>query len=373
MRFGTVVRRALYAGLAAMVVVGATTGSAGAASINAASIGASSSNSSSSGIASAGTTGSSPKGPPPRLGVAGGAVPNVITTPADGVFQYAQASQSTLADGARGYYTIAKPVVAQSDAHSLAELAVQSSDQKQVIEVGWTVDRALNGDDDPHLFVFHWIDGVRTCYNGCGFVPFNEPGYTAGMKLPVTSKPVQFNILHHGTEWRVGYNGHWVGAFPDSEWGNRFKVTGLVQWFGEVAAATASSCTEMGNGQPANSATAARIERMGFAPARITAAFATNATSPDAYSVLRTGTDSLRFGGPGACRTVPNIVGLPKTLAAGAITNSGFTVGSATPMVDPLCDNLNTVISQTPAAGSRLPSGSRVNYQFGAPPRTGCP
>ena len=363
MKFGTVIRRALYAGCAAMVVAGAVTGSASASSITGGP----------GKIAPQATTESTPKGQPPPVGANAAEAPNVITTPADGMFQYAQASQSVLSDGARGYYTIAKPVLAPGDSHSLAELAVESSDQMQVIEVGWTVDRGLNGDDDPHLFVFHWIDGARTCYNACGFVPFNEPGYTAGMKLPVTSNPVQFNILHHGTEWRVGYNGHWVGAFPDSEWTNRFKVTGLVQWFGEVATPTASSCTEMGNGQPASSATAARIERIGFAPARVTAAIATGATSPDAYSVLRTGADSMRFGGPGSCRTVPNIVGTPKTLAAGTITNAGLIAGRATPITDTSCNNVNMVVTQTPAAGSRIPSGSRVNYQFGAPPKTGCP
>jgi hypothetical protein len=367
MKFGNVIKRALSAGCVAALVTGFAAGSASASLATGASDPS----------AAQVTTQVAPKGQPPQVGsstVPGAvAAPQVITTPADGMFQYAQASQFVFADGARGYFTIPKPILAPGDSHSLAELAVQSSDQRQVIEVGWTVDRALNGDDDPHLFVFHWIDGVRTCYNACGFVPFNEPGYSAGMKLPVTTTPTQFNILHHGAEWRVGYNGHWVGAFPDSEWGNRFKVAGLVQWFGEVASPTASSCTEMGNGQPAGSATAARIERIGFAPARVTPAIATFATSPDAYSVLRTGTDSMRFGGHGSCRTVPNLVGTFKAFADGVITTAGLVPGRATPQADRFCENINTVISQTPAAGTRVPSGSAVNYVFGERPKTPCP
>ncbi len=365
MKFSTVFRRALYAGCAAIMLagtVGAVAGTASASTITAGPTG----------NAAQETAQPPSKGRPPLVGSTTVA-PNVITTPADGMFQYAQASQFVFADGARGYFTIPKPVVAPHDSHSLAELAVQSSDQRQVIEVGWTVDRGLNGDDDPHLFVFHWIDGVRTCYNACGFVPFNEPGYTAGMKLPVTTTPTQFNILHHGAEWRVGYNGHWVGAFPDSEWSNTFKVAGLVQWFGEVASPGATSCTEMGNGQPASSITAARIERMGFAPARITAAFSTRATSPDAYSVLSTGPDSMRFGGAGSCRTVPSIIGANRRFVAGTINGAGLVQGTAAPKTDPLCENIDTVISQTPAAGSRVPSGSAVNFVYGARPTTPCP
>lgn len=76
---------------------------------------------------------------------------------------------------------------------------MQSSDQRQALEVGWKMDRGLNGDDTPHLFVFHWVDGARTCYNGRGFVPRNEPGYTAGATLPVSvSAP---KILHTEQLW----------------------------------------------------------------------------------------------------------------------------------------------------------------------------
>jgi hypothetical protein len=89
--------------------------------------------------------------------------------------------------------------------------------------------RGTNGDDNPHLFVYHWLNGNQTCYNGCGFVPRNEPEYTAGMTLPVNSTPVQFAIWHHDAAWWVGYNHHWIGSFPDTIWADQFKVTGLVQ------------------------------------------------------------------------------------------------------------------------------------------------
>lgn len=50
---------------------------------------------------------------------------------------------------------------------------VQSEDGRHIVEVGWTVDRELNGDAQPHLFVYHWVDGQATCYNGCGFVQYS--------------------------------------------------------------------------------------------------------------------------------------------------------------------------------------------------------
>lgn len=54
--------------------------------------------------------------------------------------------------GAVGSFTQHRPYLAPGDYHSLAELAVQTADFRQTIEVGWTVDRGLDGDDLPHLF-----------------------------------------------------------------------------------------------------------------------------------------------------------------------------------------------------------------------------
>ena len=372
------IRRGLYVCCLAVLAAIAAAGSASAAS------GATASGVTASGATTSGATAARgtvaqvasqyrPKGRPPPVGTRAGSAPRVVPDPDDGIFRYAQAAQNAVADGAWGYYTVAKPVVAATDFHSLAELAVLSSDQHQVVEVGWTVDRGLNGDDDPHLFVYHWVDGHKTCYNSCGFVPRNEPGYTAGMKLPVSTTPVQFAILHHGTEWLVGYNGHWVGSFPDTLWTNRFKVTSLVQWFGEVDGSTATPCTEMGNGQFADSTTAARIQKVGSWPGQIVPNLITSAPNPDMYTVLRTDAAGIRFGGPGDCKTVPNVVGDSTITATHVITAAGLVLGTIGTVTDPLCEDLNKVISQSPAPGTRIAAGSTVSYEYGVAPASGCP
>jgi hypothetical protein len=46
---------------------------------------------------------------------------------------------------------------------------------RQTVEAGWTVDPGLNGDTNPHLFLYATNDGYQTgCYNG--FIPANVSG-----------------------------------------------------------------------------------------------------------------------------------------------------------------------------------------------------
>ena len=95
---------------------------------------------------------------------------NASTSSGQGAtFHYVDGSVIGIADGASVQIDQARPVIGPAY-HSLIELAVESLDSSQIVEVGWTVDKELNGDDLPHLFVFHWVDGAPTCYNGCGFV-----------------------------------------------------------------------------------------------------------------------------------------------------------------------------------------------------------
>ena len=165
-------------------------------------------------------------------------------------FSYAKSEQYGESDGTWANLTIEKPNLVEGDYHTLAELAVRSADGEQVVEVGWTVDRLLNKDSDPHLFVFYWKDGVRAkCYNACNFTQWSKtvkPGDT----LPVDTQK-RFGIRHASGVWWIAYDSEYIGYFSDRVWDGRYTKAGLVQWFGEVAAATPVACSEMGNGVPA--------------------------------------------------------------------------------------------------------------------------
>jgi hypothetical protein len=235
--------------------------------------------------------------PPPLPGTTAGRTGELAATQ----FLYAQAAQSAASQGAYAWFDVAKPTLVTSDAHTLAELAVSSADGKQIVEVGWTVDRAVNGDAEPHLFVYHWVDGVPSCYNGCGFVPRAEGGGPAGKKL--TPGSVQYLTIRHAPgAWWISADGvGWLGYFPDSLWGGRYTQAGIQQWFGEVAANTGTPCTDMGNGQFSSSTTATRIYNIGLWDSTATPNIGTGHTHPAYYTATRVNAREMRHGGPGAC------------------------------------------------------------------------
>jgi hypothetical protein len=218
-------------------------------------------------------------------------------------FLYSVGSQATTADGIYAAMDIKKPTLAKGDFHTLAELAVQSADGYQTVEVGWNVDRGVNGDDDPHLFVYHWVNNQSTCYNTCGgFVPF-KGGVAPGDTLPADTLK-KFGIQHNDGAWWVAYDTTWVGYFPDKEWASQgvdFTQGGYFQAFGEVA--SSSSCptgTQMGSGASASDTTnAARIGNVAYVNGPATPQLYMRSMTP-AYgmSPLTGSTRSFRYGGP---------------------------------------------------------------------------
>lgn len=217
-------------------------------------------------------------------------------------YLYGGAYQFAVADGSNMFMTVSRPALAAADSHSLGEMAASSADSKNYVEVGWTVDRGLFGDLEPHLFVYHWVNGLPTCYNGCGFVPFaNAASVRAGMTLRPSSATPQFTIQHFQGNWWVGFNGVFFGYFPDSLWGGAFTKVGLAQWFGEVAADSATPCTDMGNGLFASSPSSSTAAAIGFIGGPAANIGLTTTTNPSLYSATLTSSNTVHFGGPGAC------------------------------------------------------------------------
>ena len=207
--------------------------------------------------------------------------------------------------GSYAFLSHPSPVLQDGIGHSLAEIAITGfRNHGDIVEVGWTADRQLYGDAVPRLFVFHWINGVDQCYNGCGYVQTSTT-MAPGMAVPTTGGTFEYRLQVSRGNWSVYYNGERLGYFPASRWGGRFTRSGMHQWFGEVYAATPTPCTDMGNAIFGSSPGAARIDntvniinryRMRTSKPRVTSADVPN---PSWYNVSRG--RSFGYGGPGGC------------------------------------------------------------------------
>jgi Neprosin len=153
------------------------------------------------------------------------------------------------ASGASASFTQAQPTVGPDDIHSLTEMAVESANQEQIVEIGWIVAEDVNGDADTHLFVSYWVNGNFACYDlGCGFVELKGAKIKPGAKMKVGTVG-NFAIKFSKDRWNLYHNGAAFGYFPESLWTVSFKSINLVQVFGEVAASTTKAPkTQMGNG-----------------------------------------------------------------------------------------------------------------------------
>jgi len=241
------------------------------------------------------------KDPPPAAALTAGAGTGCTYRAASQYYCRAGAYQYVTSDGTYMSTPVQSPVVAAADYHSLAELAVESADGQQIIEIGWRVYRPQ--DQTPRLFIYHWINGQPTCYNsGCGFVQSTSTTITPGMALTSSSTPVQFAIEYFQGNWWYGYNGTWFGYLPGSLWSGAFTKTGLVQIFGEVSTTVSRPCTNMGNGVIGTSASAAAVTGVGHYNTT-TAPSLTRFTPDDStlYDSQVTSANSFRYGGPGAC------------------------------------------------------------------------
>jgi hypothetical protein len=235
-----------------------------------------------------------------------GSLPDTIPIYSGGPFSfyYAGARQFATATGVSANLTQMQPTVPsqpEAENHSLMELAVLSSDGKQIVEVGWVVDKTMNGDELPHLFVYHWVNGQTSCYNACGFVQASTSVFP-GQSVAVGSTGT-YSIQYANNAWNILYNGNNVGNFPGSIWGNTFTSFGFVEAFGEVALSTsaATECIQMGNGLAGPNPGSAKVSNFKLSGSNVPEALSPYYTSPSTYSYGAASATGVSIGGPGAC------------------------------------------------------------------------
>jgi hypothetical protein len=203
--------------------------------------------------------------------------------------------------GAGAMMLQADPALGATDFHSLAEIAVESGDGLQIVELGWTVDRGVNGDVQPHVFAYHWVNGQVTCYNGCGWVQVSATKMP-GMQV-VAGESHLYEIKLVNGDWWEFFDGEAMGYFPQALWDRGFTQATLAQWFGEVAASSKLPCTQMGNGKPGMDPASASFDELHrFDPGGAMAQAAGNPgtiSNPGLYSIGRATATSFGFGGPG--------------------------------------------------------------------------
>ena len=177
---------------------------------------------------------------------AGGAEDDRLAAAWGADYHYAAGYQWTWSRGAVVWMNQARPWLSPYDFHTLGEVAIQGVNTGNIVELGWTIDRGLYGDDYPHLFVFHWVNNQPGCYNGCGYVQVS-PYYYPGMWTAWDGSAHQFVVQWWQGNWWLAYDGVWMGYYPGYLWGGGHNESSLVQAFGEVAVAPGTTpCTDMG-------------------------------------------------------------------------------------------------------------------------------
>lgn len=239
-----------------------------------------------------------PPGPPACAGVAS----------FGSCYYYGSAALTRAADGGGMTMSVDRPAYDNSGGpgHSLNEIAVQGgAGNGNIVELGWLVSSDQNGDDDPHIFVFHWKNWNGTCYNGCGWQQYSSTYYPGqNIKALVGREPYIGYVFYKGNWW-AWFDDQWLGYFPGGEWNNTYTKSALLQWFGEVASQNGiPPKTQMGDGVFNPTAKAARMFTLCDVDAKAWVCWirdqqSVSATVPKYYDIAHTGFGDTRYGGPG--------------------------------------------------------------------------
>jgi Neprosin len=144
------------------------------------------------------------------------------------VFSYVGEAYQATARGASAVLPVARPRLARQADHSLAELAVESADRRDIVETGWVRSQGIAG--GPRLFVSYWANGVDHVDAGFALTSRTDRPFEA--LRPGAS--ARFGLAYAGGRWNVSYGGHVLGYFPGRLWAGRFRAARTTQAFGEV-------------------------------------------------------------------------------------------------------------------------------------------
>jgi Neprosin len=166
-------------------------------------------------------------GPKPPSG--GSAPPNPFE------YFHAQSAQSVNCVGCETWLNVWRPYVQYSGDHSIMQLGMQNYDlpKRQSLEAGWTCDQNLNGDWDPHLFIYYttngytqdgdniggynrevdgWIQVSNSIYPGATLSPVSTVGG------PQNGFAIRYQLF--GLNWwfwvqsNANGTGEWIGYYP---------------------------------------------------------------------------------------------------------------------------------------------------------------
>jgi hypothetical protein len=190
--------------------------------------------------------------------------------------------------------------------HSLNEIAIQAGKSNgDIVELGWLVSSDQYGDSDPHIFVFHWIDGVPQCYDGCNWQQYSSTYYPGQNIGSLVGREVYNGYVFYQGNWWAWFDNQWLGYFPGSEWGGKFTKSALIQWFGEVASLNGiPPKTDMGTGTLPSSNNAAHMFTLCDVDTPAWVCWyrdqqSLNRTIAADYDIRRVGFGETRYGGPG--------------------------------------------------------------------------
>ena len=187
---------------------------------------------------------------------------------------HAMDSQNVACFGCDGFFNVWDPAIndpaGPGDDHSILQIWLQNYDkQTQSIEMGWTVDRNLNGDTIAHVFTYYTTNGYAKDGNNLGgynriysgWVQYS-PTVFPGIRINGVSTPggtqldISFKVqIYEGNVW-IAVQGIWMGYYPGSLFGNAGIMKGA-QWFGcggEVYSSLANPSQtkdQMGSGREA--------------------------------------------------------------------------------------------------------------------------